>query len=84
MLWLRQQNTMGTVTLMGFTCVARPGGDSALSQAGLHFFSIKGLFSHGPASFLPLLKGFISSFIFSLVKMNHLPLEVGMYHNPEI
>lgn len=35
MLWLRPENTMGALTLMGFTCVAGPGGDSALSHAGL-------------------------------------------------
>lgn len=52
--------------------------------------SIRGLSSHGPASFVPLLKGSISPFIFSLVKMSHPrlkgkdePLDVGMYHNPE-
>lgn len=85
MLWLRQQNAMGTVPLMGFTCVARPDGDSALSHAGLLCCAVSKIcplvallyFSAEELHLIPHL-------LFSLVKMSHLPSEVGMYHNPEI
>lgn len=82
MLWLRQQSTMGTVTLMGFTCVSRPGGDSALSHAGLPFCAVLSW----PCFISPSAEGLHLTLhlLFSLVKVSHLPLEVGMYHNPEL
>lgn len=40
MLWFGQQSTAGTVTLMDFTCVARSGGGSALSHAGLLYCAV--------------------------------------------
>lgn len=86
MLWLGQQNTTGTVTLMDFTCVARPGGGSALSHAGLLVCAISKV-CHLIALFHFSLSAeglhLIPPLPFSLAKASHLPLEVGMNRNSE-
>lgn len=76
MLWLRPENTMGTLTLMGFTCVAGPGGDSALSHAGL-FCAVSKL-----CPLMALLHSSLCWRASSHPSSSHCtdePLEVGMY-----
>lgn len=77
---------MGTVTLMDFTCVARPVGSSALSHAGLLFHAVSKLWQlmalfHFPLSAEGL--HLIPPLPFLLSKMSHLPLELRMNHNPK-